>query len=355
MSLLHRVHKLFELGVGEVHVELRHTLLGLAIELGHGLDAVYFPSLTTEPVNVFFLVARALEERYTAQRDLEWHFRIAGECMNAAFVQAIASVATARDRATRLVGLHLDDTAVKYDASVLRPLFEGKPSSSIKSLSICTRALPSIIVAPSLEKLTVTQSGEAGVILPFAQRVGVKTLCLKGAWPMVRRGEELAIVPALESLEISMHGRRPRGIRRLCAFISACPNLLRLSVDHEAWEDEYLAECFLEQVVKLEGLRELAIPASSELIPSMIPYLARLRSLRELVTLDWRIDPDIMRAIAWYVPRLSSVANRHGGSDRRYDDALRARNEWLRLAVLVSYLPLGDLHRELMEYLFVHK
>jgi hypothetical protein len=351
MSLLHRVNKLFEMGVGDVHVELRSTLMGLALELGHGVDASYFSSHSTEPVDVFFLIARTFEERYTgSQRSLEWHFKIVGEYLNAAFVQAIASVARARDRATKLVGLRIDDTGVKYDASILRPLFEGS-SSSIRDLTISTGSLLKI-GEPRLEKLTVTWSGEASIILPFVQKTGVKTLCLGGVWPSLRPGDKLAPVPDLESLEICNRGPRPGGVRRLCAFISACPNLVRLSVDHQAWEDEYLAEVFLEQVLGLERITELAIPASSELIPIIIPYLARMKSLRKFVTLAYQSWPVLMEAIIWSVPRLESAVIARD-SPRDFDIVVRTRNNWLQTAALIAYLPLGDLHRELLSY--IHK
>jgi hypothetical protein len=290
----------------------------------------------TKPYDIFLLIADALRGK-----SVSWHF--GAYHIDAALRDAIASVAF--DGTAKLVELDVrgGDSHPSL-AGLIAPLIV--PPSTIRTLGAKFRTLTALPrTGISLDKIRVGDDRYGmDVLSSFVRTAGVKSLALE-AWPL---GGPLEEMPGITSIEIDMINSRAGAIDPLCTLIRACPNLKHLSLEHDCWEDG--GETLTILLSHLADIEILCLPVDERSIPVILPYLMRMKSLRALQLFDYMIHPRLMAAIIWHVPRLMVLRHGEEGSDF-IDMVFQERNAWLYKAALVSYLPLGDLHRELVGYL----
>jgi hypothetical protein len=288
---------------------------------------------TARPCDIFLLVAKALQGE-----NVTWRFDISSEYLDESFRDAIASVVF--DETSRLV--ELDITGSHHSDHIARLIV---PPSSIRTLHVCYAMLASIPLdpRPSLDGLCVSRGGDMSVIGPFVRTAGVTSLLLD-SWPE----GSIEDLPGIQRIEIDRLHWPPGPIEPLCRLIAACPNLTVLTMEHMAWNDG--GESLRAILSHIKDMENLILPSYEDSIPVILPTLARMKSLRELHICDCTIRPELMEAIAWHLPRLTDLWN-DGVVYKRYPEAIGERNDWLQRVALVSYLPLGDIHRELAAYL----
>jgi hypothetical protein len=300
-------------------------------------------------LDILRLLVTVLEQEGRVRDEpLAFTFTVAyGVCMDLPLAKELARLA----HGGRRVVLRGVTHAFQGDLDVaLIPSFVRMvaPGSSIRqlgtSVALMTCMLERGIPADcSLEELVTSDEWWGSVIISFARTLHVKKLTLMHVGPVTG----LADMPEMESLRVVFLGPHDD----LEPILKSCPNLTSLRIEHLLAGGDVAVPFF--HISSLRGLKELYVSVSQSFggwQRDAVDFLSWMTSLRKLELHVYGFNGAMQTFLARGLPRLEDFVMESDGVGIEWEDAIMKKKLWL-CRVAISSLTLGDLGRELAEYL----
>jgi hypothetical protein len=328
-----------------------------------GPHGYYVPfSFSQSPAALLRLLVDITESECSGNWSIDFHLVIDADVAN-----EILRIVRDNDRKSKLDQVTLGYVPSEDAIPVIASLFSSAPCS-LNCLVMPAGVASSLsdmqphqaCPCPFTVSLENAQDMTVSTVTTFAANARLKRLALFG-WPIASEEDPIAPMPDLEYLRadpMEFIRNVDGAVRSIVALLSSCPNLFCLHTSLTGSLNDANARAVLSPMIaQLKGLRALDVRMKDIVLqPDMITSLStNLTSLQELVMSVMGIGtvgtPDELDLLATSHPRLfrmSIYATNEGA--RGYDDIIRRKREWLLMTALSTYLPLGDLHRELSEY-----
>jgi hypothetical protein len=319
--------------------------------IGHKSRSVTFPN-NTNAGDILGLTAAVIEEECKSRGvKYDWSFATDSTLVTVSLAHALSDVVHDRSRVAPLREAYIcGGTPLYPDAAVaLSRVFQAP----LKAISVPSHSLARItdhLTNPGLKQLVVDHHGHATDIASFARVSRVKELSID-TWTEPGSAGPFVEMSHLRSLTIAFMTGDKTKIGSLAPFISACPNLAYIGLITIYWEGDRDAEnVLLEQIACMPQMGALCINLCDEQrVLRALPSLMKMKSLRKLaIATDAVSSLAIQDLVLWSIPPLDTLVWLHSVDP---DPIRQARVKWDYLMNLATTTMLGDLSRELAEYL----
>jgi hypothetical protein len=309
------------------------------------------------------LLADVVESEYDGPWALHLHSELDADAAN-----EVLRVLRDDSRRSRLEHVYLDMMTSRIDA-IARLFCEEDVPCSLDYLVLPEESLSLLSDIPAREcspcpfmvGFKDVESVSVSTLTAFASKMRLKRLTLEG-WAQNSSGppvvmadlEHLVTHPADSILWSDIHA----AVRSILPIFASSPNLRELNLgtlNHVGVGSDVLVPLFAQGIVRLRGLKKLNIGmmkvtlAADDIVPLILSEMASLEVLA--FTAKEVLRPEAFRELALCHPRLRSFEVHFDGGSLVYDEIFRSKMEWLQTVALSTYLPLGDLNRELAAYL----
>jgi hypothetical protein len=331
----------------------------------YGQHPPFFVSCS--PAILLRALADLTEKEHCVSWSIDFLFAIDDEAAG-----EIVRISSDTSRASKLEGLCLDYSPTPAAIPVIAELFSDVPCT-LNRLYI-----PGVMVSRLLELCTKPRELPCPFIVNFMtgiaqEDVDVSTLTAFAATARLKHVMLFGLPDASDQPTVPMTDMEylhvdPVGLitdvngtlRCMVPLLNSCPNLTRLRLDMTASLNSsnagsILVPMFADGIAKLRKLKELNVTMKDVLVvdwqAGIIASLSGMTQLQELTmhAMFWT-NLVILNELAATHPRLRLMMIHYQNGSHKFDEILRRKMEWLQTVALSTYLPLGDLNRELAAY-----